>query len=196
MTTNFDSGGYWHDTDALADGNVLVAETDGQRWHLSWHPPAAMPDGRNEGSSGICVTPEGGIVLVSPDTITWYLPGGRPEGAESREETLRREVHEEACATVVCARLLGYARSCCMEGPETGVVLVRAFWRAEVQLEAWTPQFEMTMRQVVPASEVIHLLHPVFGPVFRRALVEAGVTQRLADPSPRATPITRSGDDA
>lgn len=82
-----------------------------------------------------------------------------------------------------------------MEGREAGVVLVRAFWGAEVQLDPWAPQFEMTLRQVVPTSEVIHLLHPLFGPVFRRALVEASVTQRFADASPRATPITRSGDD-
>lgn len=183
------------DNEALADGDICVAEIDGQRWHLSWHSPAVIPDGRNEGSSGICVTLEGGIVLVSPDTTTWYLPGGRPEGAESWEETLRREVHEEACATVGRARLLGYARSCCMEGREAGVVLVRAFWRAEVQLDPWAPQFEMTIRQVVPASEVVHLLHPIFGPVFRRALVEAGITQRFVDASPCATSITRPGDD-
>jgi len=71
------------------------------------------------------------------------------------EETLRREMREEACATVVKARLLGFCRSACVVGPQAGQVLVRSVWRAEVELAPWEPQFEVTHRRLVAPAEVI-----------------------------------------
>lgn len=85
---------------------------------------------------------------------------------------------EEACATVVRARLLGYSRGRCVAGPEKGLVLVRSIWRAEVELAAWDPQFEMSHRRVVaPAAlpgDLALGTHP-FAPIVRRTLHEAGV---------------------
>ena len=40
------------------------------------------------------------------------------------------------------ARLLGYVRSLCIAGHELGLVLVRAFWRAQVELYPFEPRFE------------------------------------------------------
>jgi 8-oxo-dGTP pyrophosphatase MutT (NUDIX family) len=51
------------------------------------------------------------MTVISDDGERWGWPEGRPEGDESWEQTLRREVLEEACATVVDARLLGFTRS-------------------------------------------------------------------------------------
>jgi ADP-ribose pyrophosphatase YjhB (NUDIX family) len=66
----------------------------------------------------------GEIVLISHDGELWDLPAGRPEGCETLEETLRREMLEEACATVLQTRLLGFVRSVCASGPEEGLDLV------------------------------------------------------------------------
>jgi hypothetical protein len=55
------------------------------------------------------------------------------EPGESWEQTLRREMDEKACATVVGARLLGFTRGQCVAGPERGLVLVRSVWRADVE---------------------------------------------------------------
>lgn len=138
---------------AARDGEEIARRADDQDWLVSWHPPPTPPDGTPHGAAGVCVS-GGGIVLISPDGEHWGLPGGRPEGRETWEETLRREMLEEACATVTRARLLGFERSVCVAGPQVGLVLVRSLWRAEVELAPWEPRFEIPHRRVVAAAEV------------------------------------------
>jgi hypothetical protein len=91
---------------------------------------------------------------------------------------LRREMREEACATVIGARLLGYTRGACLEGHDAGRVLVRSIWRADVALEPWQPTFEMRQRRCVRPTSVITTIgittNP-FGPFVRRALHEADI---------------------
>ena len=149
----------------------------GQLWEVSWHPPPHAPDGTGHGSSGVCVTKSGEVVLIGNDGESWGLPGGRPEGSESWAETLRREVLEEACACVIGARLLGFTRSQCLVGHEKGLVLVRSFWRADVEPGPWEPRFEIAHRRLVTVGELQG--HPsvagLYDPVIHRVLVEARV---------------------
>ncbi|MFE6333505.1 NUDIX domain-containing protein [Streptomyces sp. NPDC057798] len=116
-------------------------------------------------------------LLVTGDGSRWGLPSGRPEPGEDWYVTLRREVEEEACATVVDARLLGYSRGACLQGPEAGVVLVRSHWLAQVTLDPWQPWFEMTALQLVPASEVLARMWIAdgFAPLYRRMFAEAAL---------------------
>jgi ADP-ribose pyrophosphatase YjhB (NUDIX family) len=122
------------------------------------------------------VTADGDIVLISPDGRIWDLPAGRPEPGESWEQTLRREMDEEACATVARARLLGFTRGECVTGPERGRVLVRSVWRADVELRPWEARFEIADRRVVAPAAVEEALslgtHP-FAAIIRRELREA-----------------------
>ena len=97
------------------------------------------------------MTARGNVVLVSTDGSRWGWPGGRPERGESWEDTLRRELNEEACATVTDARLLGFVRSKCLSGREEGLVLVRSIWRAEVALLPWQAEYQIPFRRIVPA---------------------------------------------
>jgi ADP-ribose pyrophosphatase YjhB (NUDIX family) len=124
------------------------------------------------------VTAECGVVLISQDGERWGWPGGRPEGDESWEQTLRREILEEACAIVGEARLLGFCRGACLTGPEQGLVLVRSIWRAEVELMPWEPRFEISHRRVVPAADLLsHVsIEEGFEPIYYRAIAEAGLT--------------------
>jgi ADP-ribose pyrophosphatase YjhB (NUDIX family) len=164
------------DRPVAADGEQIPVTSGGQRWLVSWHPPPGPPDGIPHGAEGICVTAGGDVVVISPDGVIWDLPAGRPEPGESWEETLRREMDEEACATVTAARLLGFTRGQCLTGPETGRVLVRSVWRAEVELRPWEARFEIADRRVVPAAAVDDALslgsHP-FAAIIRRELAEA-----------------------
>lgn len=142
------------------DASEVHDDGNGGTWIVSWHPGQVVPGGTSHGAAGICVTPSGEVVLSTPniDRVRWDLPAGRPEGDETLEETLRREVREEACAEVTAARLLGHARSVCIAGPQTGKVLVRSIWRAEVILEPWAPEYEIVARRCVAPAEVRGLL--------------------------------------
>nr|WP_281416189.1 NUDIX domain-containing protein [Deinococcus aestuarii] len=102
----------------------------------------------------MCFTGDGHIVLVSQDGNTWSLPGGKPEGDETWEETLRREVAEEACAEVLDCRLLGAQR---VEGltPEPYDQLR---FRARVGLHPFRPAFETRYRKVFAVEDYARVL--------------------------------------
>lgn len=163
--------------DPAGDAERMDASAGGQRWLVSWHPPGDVPAGRAHGAAGVCVAGDR-LVLVSHDGVHWGFPAGRPEGQETVAETLRREVREEACAHVAHARLLGHARSECVDGPELGVVLVRSYWRADVHVEPWQPRFEIVHRRIVPvaaASEEVRYPDHAATRLAMRALGEAGL---------------------
>lgn len=159
----------------LRDGEELPLEIAGGQWLATWHAPPEAPAGQNHGAGGVCVVSGGQVVLISADGTTWDLPAGRTEGEETWEQTLRREVAEEACATVVQARLLGFARSRCLSGPQAGLVLVRSFWRAQIELGPWQPRFEISHRRLVEPGALAPLLPPLYARILARALAEAGV---------------------
>ena len=161
----------------IKDGEEFLVEVNGGTWRLSWHPPPTPPKGTPHGANGICVTSGGGLVLISEDNKIWGLPGGRPEGDETWEQTLRREMLEEACVQVGAAQLLGFSRGICLSGPESGLVLVRSWWHAEVEVEEWEPRFEIPHRRIVPSQNWrAHVwIHEGFEPVVYRPFQEAGL---------------------
>jgi ADP-ribose pyrophosphatase YjhB (NUDIX family) len=113
--------------------------------------------------------------------VRWGWPGGRPEPGESWEQTLRREIAEEACATVTEARLLGFVRSRCTSGHEEGLVLVRSVWRAEVTVLPWRPAHEIPFRRMVTPDDLAGQLwmEPGAEPIYARAACEAGLALPL-----------------
>lgn len=157
----------------LHDHTELEILSRGQRWRQSWHPPTAVPQGKPHGAAGICVIESGEVIVISSDGITWDFPAGRPEPGEDWEQTLRREVLEEACAVVNEAHLLGFARGHCIEGHEAGLVLIRSIWLARVTLQPWRQQFEITHRKLVPVEGAIGTVLSEFEPLWARAFEEA-----------------------
>ena len=154
----------------------------GQEWVASWHPPESpAPDGRPNGSAGICFTPEHDVVLVTWPGVAWKFPAGRPDPGEDWRETLDREVMEEACAVVEDATLLGFARIACIEGEEEGRVLVRSLWCADVSVKPWEPRHETTGRTVVSPDEALERVgfggdhRPIYERWFRDALAVKGL---------------------
>ncbi len=159
----------------VRDGQQIPIRSGGQDWLVSWHRPPDPPAGIRHGAEGVCVTRADEVVLISRRGDAWELPGGRPEPDETWEDTLRREMPEEACAMVV-SRLLGFTRGACIAGPERGRVLVRSVWRADVEVGSWEPRFEIPYRQVVAAVDVLATVGPhPYAPIIRRALREAGL---------------------
>ncbi len=159
------------------DEEEFAVRSNGGDWRTAWHSPMAVPAGTPHGANAFCVTTDNLIVLISNDGVRWGWPGGRPEGDESWEQTLRREILEEACCIVRDARLLGFCRSVCLSGPEKGLVLVRSVWRAEVEVMRWEPRFEIAHRRVVRTDELPSNLwmEKGFEPIYHRALTEAAL---------------------
>jgi len=159
------------------DLEELAGVANGGDWRMAWHPPDEAPPGKPHGANAFCVTTGGEVVLISPDGSRWGWPGGCPEPGESWEDTLRREMLEEACATVTDARLLGFVRSRCLAGHEKGLVLVRSIWRAQVRLHPWQPEYEIPFRRVVPARDLARHLWMEDGtaPIYSRAARESGL---------------------
>jgi ADP-ribose pyrophosphatase YjhB (NUDIX family) len=155
----------------------VAVPANGGDWRMAWHPPGDAPPGQPHGANAFCVTTDGEVVLISQDGSRWGWPGGRPEPGESWEDTLRREMLEEACATVTGARLLGFVRSRCLAGHEEGLVLVRSIWRAQVSLLPWQPEHEIPFRRVVPVHDLARHLWMEDGaePIYSRAAREAGL---------------------
>ena len=149
---------------------------EGQDWIGSWHrPDISSPNGERHGSSGVCLTSDGDIVLVGGDNIPWEFPGGRSEGEEDWRATLDREVFEMACSSVEEATLRGFIRIECVHPPQKGLVRVRSLWKATVSVHPWVPQHEITRRLVVPSKEALERVEfgRVLGPIYRRWFHEA-----------------------
>ena len=149
-----------------------------QTWQVVWYPAAAEPTGKAHGAAGICLTPEQQVIVVSQNGLDWDIPAGRSEIGESWESTLRREVAEEACTKVQSAQLLGFCQSQCLTGIEQGLVLVRSFWLAQVQIQPWQPQFEIRQRRIIALAEIWDYLPPRFVPVYRHVLQVAQLLRR------------------
>jgi hypothetical protein len=63
-------------TDLLPDGVEIEVLSRGNRWRLAWHPPTPVPEGKPDGSAGICVVASSEVVVISNDEISWDFPGG------------------------------------------------------------------------------------------------------------------------
>lgn len=128
-------------------------------WRVSLHAPDDRPEGAAHGSEAICMIDDEQTVIVKNTTGRLNTPGGHPEPGETSEETMIREVREEAVAEVTSWQLIAYARSECLEGERTGHVMVRDMYVARVELLPWEqPGFEIVERQVVPLNELAAIM--------------------------------------
>src|SRR5215475_11631188 len=87
---------------AARDHEEFVVHSNGGDWLTAWHPGVEAPPGTPHGANGLCITADERVVLISNDARRWGWPGGRPEGDESWEQTLRREILKSRVAS--CAR--------------------------------------------------------------------------------------------
>ena len=107
---------------------------------------------------GVCVTGEGHVLLVLDNSNLWGIPGGGREGDETAEETLVREVWEEARVRVVESKYLTAMRVARLD--ETGGVASlehHAHYWARVEVAPWEGGFETTERRMLPVHEALDL---------------------------------------
>ncbi len=132
---------------------------EGRPLTIEWLPaPFTPPRDLVTQASGVCFTGDGEIVLVAGAKRTWSLPGGHLEPGETPEETLAREVREEACAEIRHSVYLGAQRVDDPQNPEGLTCYYQTRFWARVRLEPFTPQFERLYRVCVPPSAFLTTL--------------------------------------
>lgn len=128
-------------------------------WKVSLHAPDDRPKGAPHGSEAICMIDDENTVLVRNTAGRLNTPGGHPEPGETSEETMIREVREEACAEVSSWQLIAFARSECLAGERNGHVMVRDMYVARVDLLPWeTPATEIIERLIVPINQLVETM--------------------------------------
>ncbi|WP_424949567.1 NUDIX hydrolase [Deinococcus sp.] len=137
----------------------------------AWESGTALPAGLPiRQVSGVCWTDEGQVVLVSEDGLAWNLPGGHPEGNETPQQTLAREVLEEACAEVLTCHLLGWQR---VQDPRE-LPYLQLRYVARIRLLDFRPEYETLHRRMVLPQEFLNVLSwghsPIAAELLRVAL--------------------------
>lgn len=131
----------------------------GGTWRVSLHTPDERPEGEPHGSEAICMIDDATTVLVRTVEGRLNTPGGHPEAGDTSEETMIREVREEACAEVTSWQLIAYARSECLKGERKGTVMVRDMYVARVEMLPWVrPGGEIAERLMVPLKELVAIM--------------------------------------
>ena len=127
---------------------------NGQPSVVTWLDKDFMPPrSQITQASGICFTDDGLVVLVSTGDH-WSLPGGTTEEGETIEETLVREVWEEACARVVNHVYLGSQEVReIREGEKLPPYYQVRFW-ARVVLDEFKGEYEISERKLVTLDSV------------------------------------------
>jgi 8-oxo-dGTP pyrophosphatase MutT (NUDIX family) len=132
---------------------------EGRPITITWlSPPFMPPRALTTQAYGICFTKAGQIVLVSSGDQRWNLPGGHPEGDETLEQALTREVWEEACGRVLDCAYIGCQRIDDPGSADLPIYYQTRFW-ARVELAPFVPEFECVERIAIAPERFLDTLY-------------------------------------
>lgn len=129
---------------------------DGRDIKLEWNDSETFPEGVQVSQvTGYCVNEDGHLLLVK-NKHGWGFPGGHPEREETVQETLHRELKEEANAEIEPLALIGYME---VDDPQNedaeGKHYLQLRYLAKVtSLADWSGEFETDDRMFSPLADI------------------------------------------
>jgi len=153
----------------------------GTRAMISWvDPPNGPQDELVQRAEAAAFTQDGEIFVVAEgdDRFSWWsLPGGRREAGETLEDTLRRELLEEACVTVRASELVGFQRFRHLNGDRAGHVTTDAMFSVRAEVLPFEPRFETRGRRLMSMADARNLALWA-NPLTQRFLARAADAER------------------
>ena len=112
---------------------------------------------------GLCFLGDKILMVNDRDNRWWNIPGGHVEEDESLEEALRRELQEEAAASLAIIKLIGYYHIH-IEGPEPPNLpgpypdgYMQVYFCTLLSLDPFTSDHETTARKLFSTTEAREL---------------------------------------
>ena len=123
---------------------------------VTWFDAPFRPDPPDCNQAyGICFDEWGRILLVRLEGDYWNLPGGGVEAGEALEDTLIREVKEEACSRVIACEYIGCQRIDDPDHPTGPQRYYQSRFWARVELLEWKQLFEAHERCLVSPADFL-----------------------------------------
>jgi len=123
---------------------------------MTWQATSVLPaDVKISQVSAFCLD-DNNQVLIIKNEHGWGLPGGHPEDGETIDETLAREIQEEAGATIKSSKLIGYVEvdDPKNEGREGKKYLQLRFFCRLDKIYDFTAEFETSERNFIKPEEL------------------------------------------
>jgi len=104
---------------------------------------------------GFCLNKNKKILIIK-NQRGWNFPGGHPKKGESPEETLRREIMEEANVTIKNPRLIGYMEVQDQQNQSVeGKHYIQLRYLAEIdKIFDFKKEFETSLRAFIPLTKL------------------------------------------
>lgn len=140
---------------------------DGRNIDLEWVETREIPESiKISQVTGLCVDENNEILIIKNDR-GWGFPGGHPELGETPEETLRRELAEEASVEIKDSILVGYVHASdpdndSIEGKE--YAQLRFFCRPS-KIDEFKGEFETSERKFVSVDSLPEYIPWISSPV-------------------------------
>ena len=138
----------------IAVDYVHRLELQGRKITLTWVGQTGVEPSR---VYALAFTPVNELLLVSdgPDEADRWLPGGGVESGETPQDALRRELLEEADATIVAMADLGSQR---MDDADGRQEYYQFYWCRVTLARQVFPRAESTLRHLVSPAEFLDTL--------------------------------------
>lgn len=124
---------------------------------LIWHESGQIPEGHKISQvSAFCLDSKGRVLIIK-NKHGWGLPGGHPESGETTIESLKREIKEEADATInENLSLIGYVE---VIDPDNDSIEGRNYLQLRflcqlMELSDFKAEFETSERYLVKPEEL------------------------------------------